>query len=79
MIKLSWTVVPFIGGGLGWWLTRKGNPKHIPDEGGYRYVIFPRGLIPSPEFLSFAKLNLKFYPLPQEARGKTKIIPHNTQ
>ena len=33
----------------------------------------PRGFIPSLEFLSFAKLNLKFYPLPQGARGKTKI------
>ena len=33
----------------------------------------PRGFIPSPEFLGFAKLNLKFYPLPQGARGKTKI------
>lgn len=31
-------------------------------------ISIPRGFIPSPEFLSFAKLNLKFYPLPQGAR-----------
>ena len=31
-------------------------PNHIPYEGGYRYVILPRGLIPSPAFVVFAQL-----------------------
>ena len=39
-----------------------------PDKGGYRYVTFPSGLIPSPEFLNSLTFIKKFYPFPQGAK-----------